>query len=924
MKRILSALFSALLLQSSAHIAASELPEAQISQEGLSLNMGLELELLYPIIKTSGTKEKPFLKSIEKDKALLTYNTGASVTVSKTAPDSFSFDFKDIPDKNSKAEFSMLLPLTLADTCKWSMDEGLKGEFPRNATEKHPLASGNCHAFKVDNSAGAGLLVSFEYKCYHQLQDNRKWSWNTYQWHAFMDLPKGDFTIRIKFAPVKNENKTNAFVVDRFGQSVKTDFPWKIKDETELKNDIKADKDYLASFNPPERDPYGGLPGSRERFGLKKTGFFYVTKIKTGSSEKDVFVTPDGNIFFQLGTCTMQPCDDYTYIKGRRNIYEWIPERKSEYGCAFRNGEDAFSFYIANLVRKYGKAFDKEEWSGLFVDKLRTWGFNSIGAFGGATKTTATKKFPYAAGLPLNEYDIPHIIHGFFDPFDPQIIEKIDKSFASKLPSSADDPLIIGYFLANEQKFSDIPKLAPSLKTNVPAKLELVKMLSSKYKNNIEAFNAVWKMNIKSFDELNDLSFQASGPEAGADMKEYMELFVDTYFKVVVNTFRKYDKKHLLIGNRFLPAMANIELVNRISGKYMDVISVNYYTKKFDQDFLRKIHSESGGRPILLSEWSYGTAENGLSGGVVNVNTQKERGLAYRNYVEQGAALDFVVGSQWFASIDQALTGRWFQKYNGENMNIGIVDVADRPFKDFINEASKTNYDIYKVKLGEKNPFLYADFSSSGKNGAGRMVMIPRALEGMKVDGNFSPWPGRPSERIGASNLVLGSDPGKVSCDFWLCHDDKYLYIYADVNDPSPCQNPLSGENMWNGDGLEIFIGAEPKNQNGELRFTDRQIVISAGKPAEGSGIYYHNSPKQYESKSVVVQRPDASGYVIEAAIPWEALSIKPESGKEFLFDIGIEDRTVDSGKRIRQFMWNGEATNSSSRNAWGTAKLVD
>ena len=46
------------------------------------------------------------------------------------------------------------------------------------------------------------------------------------------------------------------------------------------------------------------------------------------------------------------------------------------------------------------------------------------------------------------------------------------------------------------------------------------------------------------------------------------------------------------------------------------------------------------------------------------------------------------------------MTGRYFQHYNGECMNIGLVNVADRPFKEFLHEAMKTNYWIYDLKLG--------------------------------------------------------------------------------------------------------------------------------------------------------------------------------------------------------------------------------
>ena len=88
---------------------------------------------------------------------------------------------------------------------------------------------------------------------------------------------------------------------------------------------------------------------------------------------------------------------------------------------------------------------------------------------------------------------------------------------------------------------------------------------------------------------------------------------------------------------------------------------------------------------------------------------QKERGLAYRNYVEQCASLGFVVGIEWFTLIDQSVTGRWFQGYDGERANTGVLAVTDRPWQPMLAEMIKTNYGIYEVLLGREKPFVFND-----------------------------------------------------------------------------------------------------------------------------------------------------------------------------------------------------------------------
>jgi hypothetical protein len=87
----------------------------------------------------------------------------------------------------------------------------------------------------------------------------------------------------------------------------------------------------------------------------------------------------------------------------------------------------------------------------------------------------------------------------------------------------------------------------------------------------------------------------------------------------------------------------------------------------------------------------------------------RQCGLAYRNYVEQSATLGFIVGIEWFTLVNQATTGRWFSKYNGESYNTGLVSVADRPWKDMLAEVVETNHGIYNLLLGKRAPFAWDD-----------------------------------------------------------------------------------------------------------------------------------------------------------------------------------------------------------------------
>ena len=80
---------------------------------------------------------------------------------------------------------------------------------------------------------------------------------------------------------------------------------------------------------------------------------------------------------------------------------------------------------------------------------------------------------------------------------------------------------------------------------------------------------------------------------------------------------------------------------------------------------------------------------------------QAERGTAYRYYVEQAASFPAFIGSSWFQWVDQPSTGRM----DGENYNIGLVDVTDRPYEPLIDAMKTTHRRLQAVHAGKSAPF---------------------------------------------------------------------------------------------------------------------------------------------------------------------------------------------------------------------------
>ena len=94
-------------------------------------------------------------------------------------------------------------------------------------------------------------------------------------------------------------------------------------------------------------------------------------------------------------------------------------------------------------------------------------------------------------------------------------------------------------------------------------------------------------------------------------------------------------------------------------------------------------------------------------------------------------------------------------------------------------------------------------------SGAKRYAQVPHATGAITLDGGTQNWPGIPAETISSKRVVIGADSGGTEGSFKLCWDEKYLYVLTIVVDPTPLQNTQAPTDLWNGDGIEIFLGAE-------------------------------------------------------------------------------------------------------------------
>lgn len=852
-----------------------------------------------------GKEQQGKIIAITANHAELSYPCGATLRVAVTPGYRISMKFDNVPEDIDSCVQSVVIPFEAYTGGQCYLGED---KVRRLGDNQGVIAYRNSDICAIVPIHGNGVKFMSREKILFRLQDNRKWGWTTFELFLEKKISTTSSELAFSILPVTPDGfeklKPAAGIrVDEFGQSARKNWNGKVTSEEELKADVATEREYYSSLQPPRRDKFGGLPGSREQFGLSATGYFHVGKV----NNRDVLVTPEGNLYFGLSCAALGFCDTITYIKGRENIFKHLPDFAGEFRSAYAIGDrDNFSFYYANLIRKYGKINDRQ-WKSMFVKRLLKWGFNATGPWG----SDKEGEMAYMEMLPDK---VPYIVDRTFDPFDPQSVKKLDDSFQQKISPSANDPYLVGYYIQNEPRLDEISYEIPKMNGTVAAKRRLVDLLKSRYPD-VSAFNSAWGMQIGSMDELYDLPLAGKTAQGKEDLKAFFRIFLEKYLQTVSTTFHKYDPNHLLLGSRYMPHTVSNE-VAEITGKYVDVFSINYYTHGIDREYLTRLHAYAK-KPFILSEFNFGTSEQ-LSGGVRDVDNQCDRGLAYRNYVEQSAELPFVVGTVWFECLDQATTGRWMSKYNGECYNTGLVNVADRPYREFLAEVMKTNYHIYELILGQTQPFRFnrPEFMIGRPTHFRKTMTVPKGRPNMKIDGLMNDWPDTPPTLIPGQHLVDGLPESNWEAAFWSCWDEQKLYFFLKVKDPSPRQNIRTGTDLWNGDCVEIFIGSESPEKRGPLLYSDRQLVVGCGRKTQHC---WFNNQQEIPCETAVVS--DGDGYTVEIAIPLQTVGIDPQNSGIFLLDIGFGN-SQDGQKRLGHYMWSGSTHNSRERDYWAEAKL--
>lgn len=481
-------------------------------------------------------------------------------------------------------------------------------------------------------------------------------------------------------------------LVDDLGQWLGRDWVGKTPDEAMLIARLQAAASGAHPAPLTGRNAYGGSTDIT----FEATGFFRTHHDGT----RWWLVDPEGGAFWSVGADCVN-ANGFSPMAGNMALCAPLPPREGEFAAAWQG--ESFSWGIGNLIRGFGADW-RTGWENLTRHSYARFGFNTIGNWSD-TEFARRARIPYV--LPLANFPTTPetVFRDFPDVFAPEYAQSAQQ-FAQQLSAYKDDAYLIGYFLRNEplwafgafalaeEMLAHAPERAPGCRRELAANLRV------RYPD-LDHFRAAWGSLVESPDALLDLELtnrDALTDAARADLSTFSRRMIDAYVRIPSLACRAVDPNHLNLGMRW----AWIASDDLLAGSdACDVFSMNCYDFQMNPETVKKAVDASG-RPVLIGEFHFGAIDRGLlCGGLRGVPTQHDRGIAYRYYVEQAAALPDVIGAHYFQWNDQPFLGR----FDGENWQIGLVDVCHMPYPEFAAAARQTHQDLYAVAAGQQRPF---------------------------------------------------------------------------------------------------------------------------------------------------------------------------------------------------------------------------
>lgn len=342
-----------------------------------------------------------------------------------------------------------------------------------------------------------------------------------------------------------------------------------------------------------------------------------------------------------------------------------------------------------------------DDWAETTRQRLQQWGFNSAG---GWSLPPAQLRLPEIANLELGRMAQFH----WFDPFDPAVEPRMMAEAAELVRPYKDSPYRIGYFSDNEVGWWNGALFV--FFSQKPAgnftKQRWVRFLKERYGGDWAQFTADfvppagvtdWS-SLLAAEQITRLRPGSNGIQA---VRAWTGLVAERYYALTEKAIRAADPDALIFGDR-LPIYYDPVAI-KAEARHVDAIATNYNVDSGDgwvaRYYFDALHSLSGGKPVLVSEWFYAATENRSgntnNGHLMTVATQADRAAGAAHAIRQFAQIPDLVGLHWFQYADNPKGGR----ADGEDYDFGLVDTDDRPYDELTQALAPGNRELPRLHV---------------------------------------------------------------------------------------------------------------------------------------------------------------------------------------------------------------------------------
>lgn len=416
----------------------------------------------------------------------------------------------------------------------------------------------------------------------------------------------------------------------------------------------------LAVEPAAELDEFGGLRGVRRA----ATGFFRTTR----AHGRWWLVDPNGFLFVTVG------------VKG---------VSLAPYPEAGDRGDS----YRQAALAKHGS---EEQWAKAAVDRLRSWGFNTLGV--GSDPIVRRQQMPCVVSLQCAAVLGPVERGRFPDVFDPAYERAVRRHALRVCRPYVDDRWLLGYITDTHPLSALGAKDSVSLLTQFLAlpdgaagRRALLEFLATRHLN-IRELNIAWGTQYDSFEGIGRTPQVGSRiPQGDADA--FQREVAREYMRIAHDSIRAVDAYHLILGPRFEQSVPRPVL--EVMGESVDAVCLDYRGAAPPADHLREIHRVSGW-PVILTEFEPTRPAKPEAAQVEGAQPGEPSGPTaemYQQFVRELVLLPMVVGYHWHSYADAPASPA-----PGPSPGpAGLVDAQDEPHRELVEAASEVNKQIYEL-----------------------------------------------------------------------------------------------------------------------------------------------------------------------------------------------------------------------------------